>query len=73
MAPPLPENGVAFPKPFYDFNEEVQFQCQPGYTLVGDKSVVCQTTGVFTSGSFLCKLSKDFVAYQLLQTTFEIC
>lgn len=59
-APEMPENSVALDKDFFLLNERVDFQCEVGYKLIGDKSAVCQEDGTLTPSFFSCFISELF-------------
>ena len=52
-----PENGRKpdNPKGYYEFEDEIDFTCNPGYNLIGDNSTFCQSNGTWSKPAPICQ------------------
>ena len=55
-APEVPINGVPFEKEAYMYNEVIEYKCQNGFIVIGDKTSVCGISGTFASTVTSCSL-----------------
>ena len=56
--PDVPIGGAPYKKDVFVVDDEVQFECLEGYTLVGDATAVCQEDRYFSASTFVCLLGK---------------
>ena len=55
-APSQPQNGLISPElSTYDYNQHVTFQCNAGYTLVGETSITCIGQNIWSGEAPFCQ------------------